>query len=38
VEEKDRPVAEYKEMLAKFPELVHITVEKNRQCDVVPKN
>jgi cation diffusion facilitator family transporter len=38
LEKDDRPVEEYKDMLKKFPELVHVTVEKNRYCDIVPKN
>ena len=37
VEEKDRPIAEYRKMLERFPELVHITVEKNLSCDIVQK-
>ena len=32
VEENDRPVDHYKQMLRKFPELVHVTVEKNQYC------
>ncbi len=34
VAEKERSVDEYKEMLGKFPELKHITIEKNDSCDI----
>ncbi len=34
VAEKERAVEEYREMLGKFPELKHITIEKNDSCEI----